>query len=519
MEAIGLAGSIVALIEAANYTAQTTRKICQRYRDAPRTFADAEINLHLLKANAQAFHQLLEGETTWNISKEAGSAIKARLSTTWAALKNIQEACSKYENPKSRRGRSRWAFRDQSFVETQLRDLRDSQQLLASLVQMHFYFTLFQRLGISLTALMLQDGSSTPCATSYSVAFYVPILLGYCALTGEVRFHLSMSSLSLAINGPSFISVGRVVDKSSTAMVACKNGDLFGLMLELQYHRASLGDITQENWPFMKFAIASGNIDLVKFLLDNGVNVNTTFGHFQTSALQWALNEKQFEVAELLVSRGAHVNHVSLRGWTPVVYCWPQIEQTNAVMLEQIRLLSRHEPIDLNIVDRKGWTVLQRVAAYGVALDIRELVRLGADIMIRQKPLQWLPLFHAVFYGNLQTLVELLRHYPDSTAQQPDARGWTLLHVAASAGHWEIARHLLGIGFSPYTRSTPFFSHMPSCIHGKECTPAEVAEAQSPERHSQFQDLLVKLGHSIEGWTSGEDSGDEFWDASDGISI
>ncbi|KAF0319270.1 ankyrin unc44, partial [Colletotrichum asianum] len=262
-------------------------------------------------------------------------------------------------------------------------------------------------------------------------------------------------------------------------------------------------------------AIKGGNKEVVEFLLDNGVNVNMTFGEHQTSPLQWAIRQKKLDIAETLVSRGADVNHVSMQGWSAVFYLWPKTKIGQDIMLNQIDLLARSGDIELNLIDPWGWTVLHRLAAYGTDLEVRKVITLGADLVIKQLPLKWSAIFHSVFYGNMETLVELMRHYPQSVIFETDERGWTLLHIAASAGHRDITRHLLEAGSDPYAESRPFFSHIPGSIWGRRCTPAEVAAAQSRERLVQYEELLEKLGikSAVVLLSDGEEAEEEFWDA------
>ncbi|KAK1850764.1 ankyrin unc44 [Colletotrichum chrysophilum] len=189
-------------------------------------------------------------------------------------------------------------------------------------------------------------------------------------------------------------------------------------------------------------------------------------------------------------------------------------------MLDQINILARADDIELNLIDKWGWTLLHRLAAYGTDLEVRRVIKLGADLMIKQLPLGWSAVFHSVFYGNLGTLIELMRHYPQSVIFDTDERGWTLLHIAASAGHRDITRHLLEVGSNPYAESRPFWSHIPESIWGRRCTPAEAAAAQSRERLVQYEDLLEDLGieRKLVLLGDGEETGEQFWDAEEIIS-
>ena len=164
-------------------------------------------------------------------------------------------------------------------------------------------------------------------------------------------------------------------------------------------------------------------------------------------------------------------------------------------MLEFVNLLDRFGPQDLHVADKEGWTALHRVAAYATPSEVMRLIELGADPEQVALPLRWSAVHHAVFYGNYATFRVLFQYYED-IASMTDERGWTLLHIAASAGHDDIVRHLLRLGADPIARSKPFGSHMPEILYQRKCTPQEVAAAQSFERERQYLDSLRDLGLS-----------------------
>jgi len=179
------------------------------------------------------------------------------------------------------------------------------------------------------------------------------------------------------------------------------------------------------------------------------------------SPLQWALQNRQLDIAQLLISRGASVDHISTLGWTPIFYLWPRARASQPVMVDYLTVLSADTFLELEILDTWGWTVLHRVAAFGTAVEVEALLKLGASPMTCALPLRWNAIHHAVFYGNYSTFVTLLPLYSHMLIDTTDERGWTLLHIAASAGHENIVRHLLRLGANPYSLSKPFRSHMP----------------------------------------------------------
>jgi ankyrin repeat protein len=177
--------------------------------------------------------------------------------------------------------------------------------------------------------------------------------------------------------------------------------------------------------------------------------------------------------------------------------------------------------LDFDLVDKYGWSAIHYAAAYGVDEDVTKLVGLGASLITAALPLRWNAIFHAVFYGNLGTFLVLLQHYDPEIIHATDARGWILLHIATSAGHDQILRHLLTVGANPYHLSLPFMSHMPESLFNKRCTPEEVAAAQSPERCERYRKALHDLGKNTQTTTEIQEIEieDIFWDAAEEIEI
>jgi ankyrin repeat protein len=212
------------------------------------------------------------------------------------------------------------------------------------------------------------------------------------------------------------------------------------------------------------------------------------------SPLDWALQQRHLEIARLLLSRKASLDHVSAHGWTPLFYVWSGPMQTSS--LDYLALLTSAcaYTLEFNDSDTQKWPLLHRAATFGTPEDVAQLIRLGASTTSVIPPLQWFAIHEAAFYGKTECFLELLPYYEHLDIDTPDTRGWTLLHIAASAGSDGIVRHLLERGADPYRRSWPWRSHMPETLYGKRCTPAEVARAQSEERYERYVTILQDLG-------------------------
>ena len=190
-------------------------------------------------------------------------------------------------------------------------------------------------------------------------------------------------------------------------------------------------------------------------------------------------------------------------------------------MLDFLNLLAEHSYLDLDIADEQNWTTLDRVAAVGTSPEVNRLVRLGANPHQEALPLRWKAIHQAVFHGNAGTFEALLPEYGSGAASMIDERGWTLLHIAASADHSDMIRRLLEMGSDPEAQSKPFNSHMPEVLHSRSCTLQEAAAAQSQERSSRYlgilQDLRLATGYVIVGEDGDVDEEAEFWEAQESL--
>ena len=188
-------------------------------------------------------------------------------------------------------------------------------------------------------------------------------------------------------------------------------------------------------------------------------------------------------------------------------------------ILDYIRLLAENEIQDLALMDVDGWTCLHRVAGIGKADEVKELLLVGADPTALSKPLGWNALQHAVFYNNEATYFALQPSYGSTLVSMSDERGWTLVHLAATAGNATIIEDLLTSGADPYARSDPSGSeYMDSTLFQKSCSPTDVAANESDDHLKLYMQVVDeyerKNGVAVRFREVGEAS-DFFWDASE----
>jgi ankyrin repeat protein len=227
------------------------------------------------------------------------------------------------------------------------------------------------------------------------------------------------------------------------------------------------------------------------------------------------------------------LDHISAVGWSPVFYLWPGYDERRTSLVECLEIITARSGIEFEVLDINGWAIIHRAAAYGTVDEVAHLLKLGASIRTTVGPLKWTAIHESVFHGNFPVFLDLLPRYSElnEDINTPDLRGWSLLHIAASAGHDEIIRHLLSLGADPRCRSKPYNSHMPESLYNKRITPGEAAKAKAAEAEQKntfgkerfsYQVYLKALyDHGLTDTDELEydEQEDTFWDAIEEVEL
>lgn len=160
-------------------------------------------------------------------------------------------------------------------------------------------------------------------------------------------------------------------------------------------------------------AAKRGNTTEVRRLLDEGIPPDSVIAkNNQLTALDWAANHNHFDVVDLLLSRGADINHKS--------------EKNHRHLLHS--LAARYEPTKDNAVGKSAAEIIQKLLARGAQVDIR--MRDGRT-----------PLMLAAEAGVTgPNTTALLEAGADINARNNE--GLSVLGIAKKHGRWEMAAFL-----------------------------------------------------------------------------
>ncbi|XP_030077772.1 ankyrin repeat and protein kinase domain-containing protein 1 [Microcaecilia unicolor] len=196
-----------------------------------------------------------------------------------------------------------------------------------------------------------------------------------------------------------------------------------------------VSEVYENNLTLLHFTVAQGNIEKVKFVLKQGVNVNsqTVSGH---TALTLAVQNKFPEICSILIKHGASVNLPDEDNWSPLHFA-AQIGDDRIV-----RLLLDHQA-DVDAREHDGWTPLHLASQNGFENVVRVLLTRHSDPNSQENDGKT-PL-HVASYFNHYNLVKLLI----SQGAHLDSRqknGRTPLHIAASRGYFRVIHQLVKMG-------------------------------------------------------------------------
>ncbi|XP_059362490.1 ankyrin repeat, SAM and basic leucine zipper domain-containing protein 1 isoform X2 [Carassius carassius] len=127
----------------------------------------------------------------------------------------------------------------------------------------------------------------------------------------------------------------------------------------------------------LKRAITAGNVDLVRELLDSGLDVETRLG-FGWTPLMCAVHVAHYELAELLLDHGASANF-SRDHYTVLMAACTAASATEEMISRCVTLLLSRNA-DPNVCNRSSMTCLMLAARDGYCQVINMLVSHGAEL-------------------------------------------------------------------------------------------------------------------------------------------
>lgn len=198
---------------------------------------------------------------------------------------------------------------------------------------------------------------------------------------------------------------------------------------------ANVNSTSDDGHTALHLAARSGNLDIVKYLLELGVDVNCE-QELGRTALHLAAEMGNLDTVKYLIVCGADVNSRSNDGYMALNLA----AQTGN--WDTVKYLTEHVE-DVNSKDNSGRTALHSVARVGILDLVRYLVEHGGDVNSKDSD-DHTVLHSATRSGNLDTVKYLVERGANIKSRTSD--GFTVLHLAILFGNLETVRYLVERG-------------------------------------------------------------------------
>jgi len=204
----------------------------------------------------------------------------------------------------------------------------------------------------------------------------------------------------------------------------------------LQVGAISLGGVIvsiEPEEPLVKAAFKE-DLEVVKQLVFSSLDINVRDEHTKMTALDYAAENGNLEIARTLVLGGARANLANEAGRTPLMNLR---DKASADLVRE--LLSAGATV--NAHDESGSTALMNAAAYSNSAAVKELIENGAKVDLKDNDGKSALMFAA---GNNDPGIAKLLIDAGAAVNAKDHNGKTALMVAAEEGDAETLKLLIG---------------------------------------------------------------------------
>ena len=278
----------------------------------------------------------------------------------------------------------------------------------------------------------------------------------------------------------------------------------------------------------LMYAVTSNKagVELVRFLVDNGANVDAIESKFQQPVLGLAVGAGNLPKIRLLLNSGANISYQRPHGYDVLIDAMHGRDIARDKNLLSILGLLLERGAQVDGISSYGETALKIASRVGRFDAVHLLLKAGCD----RTQLQWTTLMYAIVFGRLEDVDNLLNNKADlntrdfwqrtpwllsievgdidkaklilASAANPDDRGQggrTALMYAIEHNHFEILNWLIAEGFDIEARDeyepTPLMTAAET--GATDCAKILLETGANPSYVSPFYEKAIKVAADI----------------------
>ncbi|KAL8976443.1 MAG: hypothetical protein Q9205_007547 [Flavoplaca limonia] len=224
------------------------------------------------------------------------------------------------------------------------------------------------------------------------------------------------------------LAIKEILSRDSLFVKACQAGDVEEVRQLALSGKGMPSSIDEAGRPMLHYAIRSGSLELVSFLLHNGATPDDLETRCLVSPLQEACRYGHSDIARLLLAKGAFLEHADHGGRTAFTMLWFQLS-TRFSRADFLNLLLAHSPMSSIFDPTAPIGPFACAAMKGKVEDLELLSRTGTG-RNGHDSCEGSIVKYSIIGSNLATYEYLLRRLPRDWVHDVDQMGRGPLHLA-----------------------------------------------------------------------------------------
>lgn len=129
---------------------------------------------------------------------------------------------------------------------------------------------------------------------------------------------LKLPKLKNNVNTEIIKQIFKARKKDFELLIASNKNDLEDVKKQIENKNVDINFQFKDGRTALMYASCNGNLDIVKYLYENGADLNLVEYEYKNSALMFAIGYNQEEVVKYLIEKGANINLQNINGDTPL---------------------------------------------------------------------------------------------------------------------------------------------------------------------------------------------------------